>query len=544
MQSGPGRKAVPLLLLLLGWLLAFEFTLGLCIQEDAFISFRYARNLVDGAGLVYNPGERVEGYTNFLWTLLIAGGMALGIDPVPWARFLGMAASLALVLLTFRFARRQDLPRGVTGGILAASLVALSPAVAGEGVQGLETVFFALLVTAAVQTAVRARESVAAARAGSERRFLVAGALFALAALTRPEGVGVFGLATAAGFLWQRRRGMACYRAEVGAVFVFLLIYLPYWLWRFDYYGYPVPNTFYCKTGGGLAHLWRGLQYVGHFLLWNPVLPLLTLWAGWRARRRDLPVAPPDPGPGSPLVAVVTTVVVGYLAYVAVVGGDFKHTFRFVIPVLPLWAVLLDGRVSHHGWPRLFRSVRPVADRPPAAGRRVAGARLAWLVLALVAAGSVLSGLEIGRWSRRRAWDLTRRTAIGKYLAASAPADAVLAIHSAGIVPYYSGLYTIDMWGLNDLHIAHRKMPPPDGPVAIGHEKNDDAYVFSRRPTYYVDEWYYVVEDSIPDLRSRTVIDLEALGVFDLYRERHWPLLLDDGRGPRRYWFNYLERAE
>lgn len=51
--------------LLLG-LAACELALGLCVQEDAFISFRYARNLVDGHGLVFNPGERVEGYTNFL----------------------------------------------------------------------------------------------------------------------------------------------------------------------------------------------------------------------------------------------------------------------------------------------------------------------------------------------------------------------------------------------------------------------------------------------------------------------------------------------
>jgi hypothetical protein len=54
--------------------------LGVCVQEDAFISFRYASNLIQGHGLVYNVGERVEGYTNFLWTLILAGGMALGAD--------------------------------------------------------------------------------------------------------------------------------------------------------------------------------------------------------------------------------------------------------------------------------------------------------------------------------------------------------------------------------------------------------------------------------------------------------------------------------
>ncbi|MCX7878834.1 MAG: hypothetical protein N2510_09400, partial [Ignavibacteria bacterium] len=40
--------------------------------DDAYISYRYGRNLMEGNGLVYNPGEKVEGYTNFLWTIITA----------------------------------------------------------------------------------------------------------------------------------------------------------------------------------------------------------------------------------------------------------------------------------------------------------------------------------------------------------------------------------------------------------------------------------------------------------------------------------------
>jgi len=71
--------------------------MGVCVQEDAFISIRYAQNLVDGHGLVYNAGERVEGYTNFLWTLLLAGGLKLGVPPVPLARYMSMAAAFLLI---------------------------------------------------------------------------------------------------------------------------------------------------------------------------------------------------------------------------------------------------------------------------------------------------------------------------------------------------------------------------------------------------------------------------------------------------------------
>ena len=57
--------------------------------DDAYISFRYARNLVEGLGLVYNPGERIEGYTNFLWTLMAAAGMSVGLDPAVLVKWLG-----------------------------------------------------------------------------------------------------------------------------------------------------------------------------------------------------------------------------------------------------------------------------------------------------------------------------------------------------------------------------------------------------------------------------------------------------------------------
>ena len=68
------------------------------ILDDAFISFRYAENLVNGHGLVFNPGERVEGYTNFLWVIFSTIPIALGLDPFSFARNLGL---LSFVLIVF-----------------------------------------------------------------------------------------------------------------------------------------------------------------------------------------------------------------------------------------------------------------------------------------------------------------------------------------------------------------------------------------------------------------------------------------------------------
>ena len=124
--------------------LAHMLQYGACVQDDAFISFRYAANLLDGHGLVYNPGERVEGYTNFLWTLLLAGAMGLGANPVIASVVGGMASAVALAWGGARLAEETLELRWP--GLLVAAFVALDAGVTLEGMQGLETVFYAALL--------------------------------------------------------------------------------------------------------------------------------------------------------------------------------------------------------------------------------------------------------------------------------------------------------------------------------------------------------------------------------------------------------------
>ena len=83
--------------------------------DDAWISFRYAMNFVSGTGLVFNPGERVEGYTNFLWVLMNAPAFPLAIPPETFANVMSLASFAGIVLL---LARRAWVRAGETGGPL------------------------------------------------------------------------------------------------------------------------------------------------------------------------------------------------------------------------------------------------------------------------------------------------------------------------------------------------------------------------------------------------------------------------------------------
>src|SRR5512145_2670860 len=95
--GGPGAWALVASVVLLVHGLAISFT-----NDDAFISFRYARSWAEGNGLVFNVGERVEGYTNFLWRLLIGILMRSGAEPLLSSRVMGFLASVGTLVLAAR----------------------------------------------------------------------------------------------------------------------------------------------------------------------------------------------------------------------------------------------------------------------------------------------------------------------------------------------------------------------------------------------------------------------------------------------------------
>ncbi len=86
------------------------------VKDDAWISFRYAYNLVHGEGMVFNPGERIEGYTNFLWTVLLAPLMVTGLDPLPYAALLGIGFTAGAVVATVDMVRRLGGPGSAPSG--------------------------------------------------------------------------------------------------------------------------------------------------------------------------------------------------------------------------------------------------------------------------------------------------------------------------------------------------------------------------------------------------------------------------------------------
>lgn len=298
--------------------------------DDAFISFRYARNLLDGLGLVFNAGERVEGYSNFLWMLWSAAGLGLGFEAEAWADFWGVACYLGCIALLalegLALARRR------TGRALLVPLAAVGAALHHEwnvfATGGLETSAFTFLLLAGYTLVVRGAQR--------PRLLLAAGAVFGAAALTRPDGVVPAAVAGAWLLLAARPRwtGVTLYGGAVAALL------LPFLAWRLAYYGDLFPNTYYAKSAD-LTWYAQGWRYLLLYFekYWALALgPLCVLVALVRARAQRLPASALDPDGALALAAALAAT---YAFYVVRVGGDFMFA-RLLMPVTPFLLLLLE----------------------------------------------------------------------------------------------------------------------------------------------------------------------------------------------------------
>ncbi len=430
--------------------------------DDAYISFRYTQNFIRGHGLVFNAGERVEGYTNFLWTVLIAPFMKMGLPPAPVAIMLGMLSGILTIWLTCRLMR--DLQLAPRPWIFAAGLLlAVDGSFALWAVSGMETVFFTMLITAGAYFYLREL------RAGNWG--LTSGFTFALAAMTRPEGVLVFGLTMlhqTAYRLINERRLFTLKDVIRGAAF--LLPYGAYFAWRYRYYGQLLPNTFYVKVspGGPAAQLmrgWRYLQtYVEMHLTWLVVLVIFVPIIMWLVNRKGKHLLT--------FISYLILIVIAYTAYIVYVGGDWS-VGRFFVPILPAFYVLLVVGIAQ---------MTKFTPRLPA---MISYMLFAVFMLAIFAASSLYG--ERTRFLEPFNAKLANeaRITMGKWLRDNVPPDTRIIVDAAGQIPYYSELYALDIFGITDEHTAHLEVEKM-GEGTPGHEKIDLDYMVWQKPDYFI----------------------------------------------------------
>jgi arabinofuranosyltransferase len=431
-------------------------------SDDAYITFRYSRNLADGIGPYWNRGEHVEGYTNFLWMALLAALHKLGADIVPTARWLGFALALGATAGAYRLV--CDLchdSAARAGGVLAAVLLSASGAWGVWSFAGLESSLVAALIIAAVLLHVREMPGTP---------LQLSGIVWAFAAMTRPEALVL--AAVSAGFkvaATVTHRGDARLPRRVASFLSwsvpFGVMYGTYFAWRYATYGWLFPNTYYAKVGSGLDQWERGLRYASTFL---------QEYGGWSLL--IAPIAFATPTFSAARGGYTLALLAAWMAVVVYVGGDSLVRLRLFAPVLPVYyAFIVAGAASLAARFDLFKA--PTAFRSIGLG----AAAMAAIAMTLYPSAA---GFGAGFSFERERQAVADRAALGRWLRANVDADARIAVVPAGAIPYESRLQSIDMLGLNDEHIAHRQIAL--GAFPAGHEKYDSDYVLNRRPDIIV----------------------------------------------------------
>ena len=402
------------------------------LDEDAFISFRYVDQLYEGNGLVFNTGERVEGYSNILWIILVFFFKILGFSLVNTARILGILFALGTSIVGMGSIKKL-IPEDAQLSWLFGLWYLLSIPIIFWSQGGLETSLIAFVIMCFIyyQTL-------------TKKGWFWAGVWVVLGSLTRPEAHMLILLYCI--ILLCRYQKRECI---VGITFVsgFLLMYH---LLRIIHFGEFLPTPAMIKLSGDFT---SGVDYlmsffVGGHYLW--ALPFFLYAIINKSVRK--------------LILVPAGVVILYILFNLYVGGDYKYHFRFIVPfIAPFMLVSIVGVCQIKTlFPHRFGKTT------------VRGVVVLLIILPLFfyhsTYGDKRSSFAILRegfsdWENRftgqlkthmQNYNMCYNVFLGKWIHDNFSPRISIAYEQMGQVPYYAGTeYSfIDLLGLTNLYIA------------------------------------------------------------------------------------------
>jgi arabinofuranosyltransferase len=411
------------------------------IQDDAFISFRYAERLAYLGELNWNDNEFVEGYTNFLWVILLAIGAKLGIPLVEASRIIGLFSMSAVVAITICYS--ISISNKIFSGALAGLFWSCSGIVAAWSMGGLEQPLIALLLAILIYQIIEFNKN------NSRSTLIYAGISGGLLAITRPDGIlfpGICGI----WLLFRQKLNLSSIKRGILFGAIPLLFFGLHILFRIYYYNDIVPNTAHVKLPFSINYLTQGLRYVqrGYMLHFPLLIPLVVIVF--------TSIKPPR-------ITLLVMLLTSWTIYLILIGGDVNPPSRHFVPVLVILIfILIEFLVKFSD--KLRDNLIPSI-----------GLFIFYILLQLVEQElrearnpkdfSNFAGAEVGKIFK-------------KGFGNKAP---LIAVDGAGAVPFYSQLPSIDMLGLNDRYIALN--PPSDfGNGWLGHELGDPKYILKRKP--------------------------------------------------------------
>ncbi|HEX7669615.1 MAG TPA: hypothetical protein VF395_08535 [Polyangiaceae bacterium] len=398
--------------------------------DDAYITFSFSKNLARGAGPVYGQSLRVEGYSNFLWMALVALPLVFAPSRDPMALAHGVEVPFVFLLFAATYVLARTRASRVTS-FTATLLVAANLDVLLAFRSGLETLPYMALVTAGFAAYLRRDTSPRA------RRLVIP--IFTAISLMRIDGFIPFGfviLLEAATQWGEKRLSLLALARWAGPG---VAVWGAWFAWRFSYYGFPLPSTYYAKELIPTLMPRRGMEYVVDELACDGLYLALPAFGYllWRRHRPALIVG---------LFALLQ------LVYTIRVGGDWMPDARFVLPAVPILVVLVAWAADE----LLARAREYGRFATIGAGAMAIGA-------ALFIGDHVEPHLTQAPRQRAKlalAVDQTRHVEhlkkAASFLRFVVPRDGRLVTDYGGVLAYYTNATPIEMWGLCNITIARR----------------------------------------------------------------------------------------
>lgn len=324
------KPALLLLLVIAAAALLNTLSLWTITVDDSYISLRYARSLLSGEGLTYNPGERVEGFSNPTWVALLALTLPLSAS-LEGSKVLGVLSLLATVIGCVGLAWDLVAPKtraAEVALVAGAGFLAVSLPMVFWPVTGMETSFYAAMI---VLTAWRVL-----AESRSPELPPLSAVLAGITAITRPEAP----LVVAGLLLGRVLAGRSDRIGTMRWLAIFAVPTVGYLCFRLLYYGYPLANTYYQK---GHADTFSAfLDYIRPWLSGEAPMAVLGALGLLVLLRKHFSESWPLLLAGA-----------GHLFFLVYVSRDWMPNQRFVVPFIPLLVVgvsalaaSLAGRMS------------------------------------------------------------------------------------------------------------------------------------------------------------------------------------------------------
>jgi len=441
-------------IVMLGFQICFwNFTI-----DDAFISFRYAKNFIENGQIVFNVNKTpVEGYSNFLWVIWLSLGFLMNLDPIVFSKVSGIIFCHLCIYVVYKLARLMN--KSKNSSAIISIFYALLPNIALWSIGGLETSLFSLFLMIGIYFFINNLKN--------KKKYspLLSSLFFTLASLTRHEGIIIY-LFTILFLIGLKIKERVIFKFQTLTEILFIcssliIFYLPYFIWRIYYYGAILPHTFIAKQANVnfLSFLEQIIFYLPQIIVLLQLVLLITLRIHkWRDILR-------------------LDIIKIYLLYVAFIMvslimliSSWMPGYRFAVPLIPLILLLTPTSLN------FFEKLAKTYDKDLILLRY---GRI--FTILVICVSNLLLGFSFNSYVYRYGIGINQcNIVLGKWIYNNTNESASLAIWDVGAIPFYADIRTIDIFP-NSLQDEHLFYNPED----IDHLMAQNISLFILNDEYF-----------------------------------------------------------